>query len=55
MKLLFGRKDVDPDRPDGDGRTPLGWAAIEGHEGVVKPLQARMSIESLDAQRLREL
>ena len=34
VKLLLGRKNVDPNRPDED-RTPLGWAAVEGHVGVV--------------------
>jgi len=31
VKLLLGRKDVDPDRPDNDGLTPVLWAAEDGH------------------------
>ena len=38
MSLLFGRKYVNPDRPDEFGFTPLTWAARGGHEGVVKLL-----------------
>ena len=41
MSLLFGRKYVNPDRPDNDGRTPLSWAASGGHDGVVKLLLGR--------------
>ena len=42
MKLLLGRKDVNPDIPDTwDGRTPLSKAAGNSHEGVVKLLLGR--------------
>jgi len=32
------REDVNPNRLDKDYRTPLWWAASEGHETVVKLL-----------------
>ena len=38
MSALFGRKYVNPDRPDDHGRTPLSWAARNGHDGAVKLL-----------------
>ena len=41
MKLLLGREDVNPDMPNSAGRTPLLWAAGEGHEEVVKLLLER--------------
>ena len=45
MKLLLGQKDVDPDAPHTTyGRTPLSWAAGEGHEGVVKLLLRRKDV-----------
>jgi len=50
VNLLLGREDVDPNRPGEDGRTPLEWAIANGHEGVVKPLQAGVYMESADTQ-----
>ena len=45
VKLLLGRKDVNPDIPDTwDGQTPLSWAAENGHEGVVKLLLGRKDV-----------
>lgn len=38
MKVLLGRQDVNPGKPDIRGRTPLSLAAGGGHEGVVKTL-----------------
>ena len=38
VKLLLGRRDVNPDSRDDYGRTPLVCAAMGGHEGVVKLL-----------------
>jgi len=39
VKLLLGRRDVNPDTPDSMyGRTPLSYAAENGHEGVMKIL-----------------
>ena len=36
-KLLLGRGDVNPDKPDNYGQTPL-WSAAFKHEGAVKIL-----------------
>jgi len=44
VKLLLGREDVNPDRPDNRGRTPLSWAAGNGHGGVVKLLLGREDV-----------
>ena len=45
VKLLLGRKDIDPNRPDYDNRTPLGFAAMKGHEGVAKLLLEREDVD----------
>ena len=44
MSLLFGKKYVNPDRPDGGGRTPLSRAAENGYDGVVKLLLGREEV-----------
>ena len=41
MKILLERDGVNPDKPDEEGQTPLGCAASNGHEGVVKLLLGR--------------
>ena len=41
VKLLLERRDVDSDRPDVNGWTPLVCAAEGGHEGVMKLLLNR--------------
>jgi len=41
MSLLFGRRYINPDRPDKDGQTPLSQAAGNGHYRVVKLLLER--------------
>ena len=41
VKILPGRGDVNPDKPDRTDRTPLLCAAKNGHEGVVKMLLRR--------------
>ena len=38
MKILLGRDDIDPNKLDIAGETPLWRAAAHGHEGVVKIL-----------------
>ena len=41
VKILLGREDVDPDKLSQSGETPLWWAAVNGHEGVVEVLLRR--------------
>ena len=41
MKTLLERDDVNPDKPDNHGETPLRSAAYNGHEGLVKLLLGR--------------
>jgi ankyrin repeat protein len=41
IKLLLATGEVDVDSKDTEyGRTPLWWAARNGHEAVVKLLQS---------------
>ena len=44
MKLLLGRDDINPDRPNEYGETPLWSAAWNGHVGVVKLLLGRDNV-----------
>ena len=44
MKLLLARNDVNPNRPDKYGATPLAWACYRGYEGIVKLLLKRDDI-----------
>jgi len=44
VSVLFGRKYVNPDKPDAHGETPLVWAAKCGHDGVVKLLLGREDV-----------
>ena len=41
VKILLGREDVDPDKPENTGRTPLSCAAWRGDETVAKILLVR--------------
>jgi len=38
--MLLGQDDVNPDKPDNEGQTPLWHAFEEGHGGVVALLQS---------------
>ena len=53
VKLLLGRDNINLDRPNMWGRTPLWAAARNGHEGVVGLLLGRgvnPDMPSLDGQ-----
>ena len=41
VNLLFTRDDVNPDKPDTNGGTPLWSASYNRHEGVMKLLLTR--------------
>ena len=45
VKLLLGRDDIDPNKPDEEGQTPLMLAALNGHEEVVRLLLGRDDID----------
>ena len=38
VKILLGRGEANPDKPDNGGRTPLSGVVRSGYEGVVKIL-----------------
>jgi len=43
--MLLGREDINPNQADTKyGRTPLSWAAKEGHERIVKVLLGREDV-----------
>ena len=44
IEILLGRNDVNHNKPDKYGTTPLCWAAYNGHEGVVKTILRRDDI-----------
>jgi len=44
VKILLGREEVNPDKPDYYGVTPLSYAADYGHAGVVKTLLGREEV-----------
>ena len=44
IKILLGREEVNPDKPDTFGQTPLSYAACFGHEGVIEILLGREEV-----------
>ena len=50
--LLFGRRYVNPDSLSICGRTPLSWAAENGHEGMVKLLLGRKDVSPNSSGKL---
>ena len=42
--MLLEREEVNPDRVDSYGQTPISWATEKGHEGIVKMLSARVEV-----------
>jgi len=43
--MLLEREEVNPDQADSKyGRTPILWAAMGGHEGIVKMLLERKEV-----------
>jgi len=42
--MLLGREEVNPDKPDNDGQTPLLHAAKQGYEEVVKIIPRREEV-----------
>ena len=43
-EILLGRGEINPDKEDKYGQTPLLYAAWNGHEGVVKMLLGRQEV-----------
>ncbi|RAK82865.1 ankyrin, partial [Aspergillus costaricaensis CBS 115574] len=52
VQLLLDTRRVDVESKDSEGRTPLSWAAENGHEGVVQLLldTGRIDMESKDSE-----
>jgi len=45
VKILLERDEVNPDKPDNDGRTPLLYAAGNGYAEVVEILLGRDDVD----------
>lgn len=50
--MLLRWDNVDPDKPDGEGQTPLWWATSKAHEGVVKMLLRRNDVNPAKRRKL---
>jgi len=44
VKILLGREEVNPDKPDLEGQTPLMRAAHCGERGVVALLKSHKAV-----------
>jgi len=44
VKMLLGQADVDPDKPENYGQTPLSLASHNEHERVVAFLHSRKAV-----------
>jgi len=51
VRILLGRMDVNPDRADKCGRTPLSWAAEYGYEESVRMLLERDDVNPNTADK----
>jgi len=51
VRILLRRNDVNPDRPDKRGRTPLSWAAEYGREESVQMLLERNDVNPNSADK----
>ncbi|KAH2670040.1 hypothetical protein KXV51_007008, partial [Aspergillus fumigatus] len=52
VEILLQTEDIDVESKDSEyGRTPLSWAAVNGHEGIVKLLldTGRVDVDSKDS------
>ena len=45
VEILLEWEEVNPDKPDDNGRTPLLYAAWDGHERVVEILLGREEVD----------
>ncbi|KAJ3554767.1 hypothetical protein NPX13_g10522 [Xylaria arbuscula] len=55
VKLLLATERVDPDSKDRNGRTPLSWAAENGHEAIVNLLKESADLDAVCAAGLTAL
>jgi len=46
VNILLEREEVNPDKPDNYGQTPLSVAAMRDHKEVVALLQAHRAVTS---------
>ena len=46
VRLLLATGNVDVESKDRDGRTPLSWAAENGHEAVLRLLLATGNVDA---------
>ena len=54
VELLLERDDVNPNKPNRAGRTPLRGATRKGHKGIVKLLLGREDLDPDNPNSYRE-